>query len=96
METASREGNFGNVQNLELVPVNPEGLTSIDEKQVIRNETTANRSTWQNSGDGWTGSGKGKYQNYTWVPTPKGKTKDKGKDKGKNGKKGKGGKDKEE
>ena len=95
VETANREGSFTNGQFLELIPVNVEGLTTADEKQVLRNEALMSKGSWTNSGNDWSESGKGKFQNYTWVP--KGK---KGDPKGNKGeqkrKKGKGKKGKEE
>ena len=93
VEAANREGNFANGQFLELILVNTEGLTTADEKQVLRNEALMNKPTWKGSGGDWSQSGKGTYGNYQCIPEQKGKGKEKkgkeakGKGKGK-GKKG--------
>ena len=89
VETANKEGNFHRAQFLEALPVNVEGLTTSDEKQVAKNEVIREKAEWNsgNSGDAWWTSGKGKPTAYQWVPN-KGKGKEKkGKEKGK-GKKG--------
>ena len=81
---------------LELLPVNPEGLTTADEKQVLRNAALLAKGNWSDSGKSWSASGKGAYQNYTWIPAgkagkgagKKGDQKGKGKGKGKGKKTG--------
>ena len=89
VETGVREGNFQNASFLELVPVNPEGLTTIDEKHMMRNEAMMSQKGMPSSDDGWQNSGKGKSKApYEWIPGGKGNGK-KGDGKGKKGAKGK-------
>ena len=64
---ANREGHSTNAQFLELLPVNVEGLTTADEKQVLRNEASMSRASWTGYGNDWNGSGKGRNQNYAWI-----------------------------
>ena len=91
VETANKDGRFGNAQFLELLPVNVEGLTSADDKLVVRNETLLGKGDVSSSSNAWIPSGKGKNENYTWVPKGKGKgDKNKNKEKGDKGNKGKG------
>ena len=91
VEMSNKEGHFGNAQFLELLPVNVEGLTSVDDKLVVRNETLMGKGDASSSSNAWIPSGKGKPENYTWVPKGRGKgdKDDKGK-KGDKGNKGKG------
>ena len=101
VECANREGHFHNAQFLELLPVNVEGLTTADEKQLVQNEAQLNQKSWNSSGDAWWSSGKAsKGESYNWIPNVKAKGKDKGKDKAKGKGKGKDkakkGKDKDE
>ena len=95
VDAANKEGGFASAQYLELLPVNAEGLVTAEEKLVLKHEMQAGKSSWNDSGQSWKASGKGAFQNYTWVPNSKAKDKGQGKDKSK-GKKGKGKKDKEE
>ena len=90
VECANREGNFQNAQFLELIAVNPEGLTTADEKLLVKNEALLSQKSWPSSGDGWQNSGKGNKGGaaHTWIPNPKGKGKKEG-GKGKKGAKGK-------
>ena len=89
VKTANREGHFTNGQFLELIPVNVEGLTTADEKQVLRNEALMSKGSWTGSGDDWSGFGKGKFSNYTW-PAKGQKDDQKAKKGDQKGKKGKG------
>ena len=69
VERAHREGHFGNSQFLELVPVNPEGLTTADENLLMRNEARE----WHSSDGGWQNYEQGgKGANYQWIPKGKG------------------------
>ena len=87
VETANKDGNFHRAQFLEALPVNVEGLTTADEKQVAKNEVIMQKADWTSNIDWWQ-SGKGKPAAYTRVPDKgKGKGEKKGKDKRK-GKKG--------
>ena len=86
VEMSNREGHFQNAQYLELLPVNTEGLTTADEKHMVRNEVLLNKKEWASSETGWPKSGKGKPENYTWQPQGKGKGEGKGQPKGKKGK----------
>ena len=89
VETGVREGNFQNASFLELVPVNPEGLTTIDEKHMMRNEAMMSQKGTPSLDDGWQNSGKGKSKvPYQWNPAGQGNGK-KGDGKGKKGAKGK-------
>ena len=105
VERANREGHFGNAQFLELVEVNPEGLTSVDEKLLVRNESTQSQKGWSSSDGGWQNSDWGNEgSNYQWLANQQGKGKgsdkgkkgDMGKKGGKKGDKGKGGKGKKD
>ena len=87
VERANREGHFGHAQFLELIEVNPEGLTSVDENLLVRNEATQNQKSWPSSDGGWQSSGWGSNSDYQWITQPQGKGK--GADKGKKGEKGK-------
>jgi len=88
VERANRDGHFGHAQFLELVEVNPEGLTSVDENLLVRNESTQSQRNWPSSDGGWQISDWGNNSDhYQWLPNPQGKGK--GSDKGKKGEKGK-------
>ena len=80
---------------MELIAVNPEGLTTADEKLLVKNEALLSQKSWPSSGDGWQSSGKGSKGGaaYSWTPNPKGKGKKDG-GKGKKGAKGKKGESK--
>jgi hypothetical protein len=68
--------------------VNPEGLTSVDENLLVRNEATQSQKSWPSSDGGWPSSDWGSNSEYyQWIPQPQGKGK--GADKGKKGEKGK-------
>ena len=95
VETANKDGHSQTGQYLEALPVNVEGLTTADEKQVAKNEVAMEKSDW-NSNGGWWQSGKGKPESYTWLPKGKGKGEKKGKEKCKGDKKGKKAKDVDE
>ena len=108
VERANREGHFVHAQYLELVEVNPEGLTSVDENLLVRNESAQSQKSWASSDGGWQNSDwRQSSDHYQWVssqPQGKGKGADKGKKgekgkkggkKGEKGKKGKGKKDDE-
>ena len=90
VEGANRGGHFHQSSFLELIPVNTEGLTTVDEKVLVRNESLLNQKSSPSSGDGWQSYGKGdkSHQPYSWIPQGKGKGKKEG-DKGKKGAKGK-------
>ena len=90
VESANRDGNWQDAQFLEMIPVNPEGLTTADEKLLMNNESNLNRKEWRSSGDDWQSySNKGKGDAaHSWIPHPKGKGKKEG-GKGKKGEKGK-------
>ena len=90
LETGNKEGHFHNAQFLELLPVHTEGLSSTDDKQVLRHEASASKGSWSSSGKDWTNYGKGKPSNYQWVPGDKSKQKGKGKSGVKGKAKGKG------
>ena len=90
VEAGARGGHFHQSVFLELVPVNPEGLTTIDEKLLVKNETLLNQKSSSPHASEWTGHGKGGNSNssYSWTPSGNGKSK-KGGGKGKKGNKGK-------
>ena len=94
IEGTNRDGHFHQSQFLELIPVNMEGLTTADEKLLVKNETLLNQKSLPSSGDGWQNYGKGDKGNssYHWIPQPKGKGKKDGgkRKKGAQGKKGEG------
>ena len=106
VERANREGHFSHAQFLELVEVNPEGLTSVDENLLVRNETAQNQRNWPSSDGGWQNSDWWQSSDhYQWIPNQpqgrgkgaeKGKKGDKGKKGGKKGDKGKKGKGKKD
>ena len=91
VECANRDGHFQNAQFLELIAVNPEGLTTADEKLLVKNESLLSQKSWPSSGDGWPSSGKGNKGGapYSWIPNPKGNKGKKDGGKGKKGAKGK-------
>ena len=94
VECAHREGSFANAQHLELIPVNVEGLTSADDKEIVRQEQQWSKADWNSSNANWQASGKGKPEKYNWISKgqgkwEKGKKGEKGKGKGKKGSKGK-------
>ena len=41
-----------------MIPVNTEGLTTVDEKMLVRNESLLNQKSSPSSGDGWQNYGK--------------------------------------
>ena len=90
VEGANRDGDFHLSSFLELVPVNTEGLTTVDEKVLVRNESLLSQKSTISSGEGWQSYGKGDKvrQPYSWIPSGKGKGKKEG-GKGKKGAKGK-------
>ena len=89
VEGANRDGHFHQSSFLELVPVNTEGLTTADEKVLVRNESLLTQKNSSSSGEGWQNYGEGDkgHQPYSWIPQGKGKGK---KEKGAKGKKGEG------
>ena len=90
VETANREGDFSQASFLELVAVNPEGLTTVDEKLLIRNESHQSQKKPHSFVGGWQNYGGEERSShpYSWIPKGKGKGK-KGDGKGKKGAKGK-------
>ena len=90
VECANRDGSFRNAQFLELIAVNPEGLTTADEKLLVKNEALLSQKSWLSSRDDWQSYDKGSKgeASYTWIPNNKGKGKKEG-GKGKKGAKGK-------
>ena len=77
VEAGVRDGHFHESTYLELVPVNPEGLTTVDEKLLVKNETLLNRQTPSPHAAEWTGHGKGGSSNssHSWIPSGNGKSK---------------------
>ena len=91
VEGANRDGHFNQSSFLELVPVNTEGLTTVDEKVLVRNESLLKEKSTPSSGDGWMNYGQGGKSHHpysSWIPNGKGKGKKEG-GKGKKGAKGK-------
>jgi len=89
VEKANQDGHFHSAQYLELIPVKVEGLTTAEDKQILRHESHLDKSEWNTYGNTWNGSGKGSGQ-FGWVPNghgePKGKKGGpKGEPKGKKG-----------
>ena len=90
VEAGARGGHFYQSAFLELVPVNPDGLTTVDEKLLVKNEMLLNQKSSPAQASDWTGHGKGGNSNssHSWIPSGNGKSK-KGGGKGKKGNKGK-------
>jgi hypothetical protein len=82
VEKLNQDGDWANSQYLELIPVKVEGLTTAEDKQILRVEAQMDKADWSSSGNGWGNSGKG-ADHYNWIPSWKG---------GAKGKKGKGAK----
>ena len=89
VEAGIQTGNFETSAFLELVAVNPEGLTTVDEKLLIKNESMLNHKSSSPHSSTWMGHGKGNGSNssYRWNPSGGGKNK-KGGGKGKKNGKG--------
>ena len=90
IEAGNRDGHFHKSQLLELIPVNPEGLTTVGEKLLVKNESNLNQNNWPSFGESWSSYGKGEKDSssHKWIPQGKGKGKKDG-EKGKKGAKGK-------
>ena len=90
VEAGARDGHFHQSVFLELIPVNPEGLTTADEKLLVKNETLLNQKSPPAHEHDWSGHGKGgkSTPSFSWTPSGKGKSKKDG-GKGKKGNKGK-------
>ena len=90
IEAGVQDGQYVQAAYLELIPVNPDGLTTADEQLLIQNETRLNLKSSHTSDADWTGHGKGHNNNpsYAWIPAGNGKGK-KGGGKGKEGGAGK-------
>ena len=89
VESGTKDGHFHQSSFLELVPVNPEGLTTVDENLLVRNEAHLNPPPPRVYDADWTGQAKGKgYPQSSWIPSGNGKGKKEG-GKGKKGSKGK-------
>ena len=63
VEAGARGGHFHQSVFLELVPVNPEGLTTADEKLLVKNEILLNQKSSHAHASEWMGHGKGGNSN---------------------------------
>ena len=90
VEAGARTGNYEESSFLELVPVNPETLVTVDEQLLIKNESMLSPKRSSPHASTWMGHGKGNGNNssYRWNPSGGGKNK-KGGGKGKKNGKGK-------